>query len=74
LIPHLSLERCGKRYLIRLIFEYAKTAKLLAKKDENGSIKCKFLGSSIDENEAMLSELLELKKRVCKPSIPHLVY
>ena len=34
----------------------------------------KILGSSIDENEKMLDDLLGMKRVTFRPSIPHLVY
>ena len=37
---------------------------------ENG----KLLLSTIDENEEMLKEVLQVKKRAFRPSIPNLVY
>ena len=46
----------------------------MVKKDENGQVTGKFLLCSIDENDKMLDELLQVKKRTFKPSIPHLIY
>ncbi len=47
----------------------------MIKKSEDGSeIAGKILLCSIAENEQMLKELLNVKKKAFKPSIPNLVY
>ena len=49
--------------------------KIAKKQDENITIlDAKILTCSIEENEDFLEKLLNLKKRVYQPSIPHLVY
>jgi len=47
---------------------------MIIKKNESKKITGKILGSSILENSKMLDELLELKTRDYKPSIPNLAY
>ncbi len=54
--------------------KYAEAIKKIIKKDENGNIVGRILLSTIQENKLMLSELLGVKARLFKPSIPHLVY
>ena len=53
---------------------YAAAALKIIKKDVDGNITGKILLSTIDENESLLLELLKVKKRKCRPSIPNLVY
>ena len=48
--------------------QYAEAAKLLLQ-DEG-----KILLSTIDENESMLKELLNVDRQMFRPSIPNLVY
>eukprot|EP01016_Furgasonia_blochmanni_P029624 TRINITY_DN31062_c0_g2_i1.p1 TRINITY_DN31062_c0_g2~~TRINITY_DN31062_c0_g2_i1.p1 ORF type:complete len:184 (-),score=47.57 TRINITY_DN31062_c0_g2_i1:60-563(-) len=54
--------------------KYTEAIKKLVTKDADGNITGKLLLSSILENETMLSELLNVKKREFKPSIPNLIY
>jgi hypothetical protein len=54
--------------------KYAETIKFLSRKSEKGIVTSGILLSSIDENAAMLDELVNVKKRAFRPSIPHLVY
>ena len=48
--------------------KYTEAAKILLKED--GIV----LGSTIDENEEFMGELLGCKKKTFRPSIPNLVY
>mgnify|MGYP001039541332 CR=1 FL=1 len=54
--------------------KYAQTALKIVKKDQEGKVAGKFLGSSIDENAEMLKGLLNVEKRTFRPLIPNLVY
>lgn len=54
--------------------KYSNFVKRISIKDGEGNVAAKILTCSIAENEETLSKLLNLKKRVYQPSIPHLVY
>ena len=57
-------------FITREVWEkYAEAAKYLLQ-DEGGKV----LLSTIDENEAMIKELLGAEKKMFRPSIPNLVY
>ena len=56
-------------FITREVWEkYAAAARLLLKPD--GIV----LGSTIDENEAFMGELLNCQRKAFRPSIPNLVY
>ena len=56
-------------FITREVWEkYAEAAKLLL--EDDGHI----LGSTIDENEAMMKEVVGAERRAFRPSIPNLVY
>lgn len=54
--------------------KYSEAVHFLSQKNEAGSICSKILLCSIDENETLLFDLLKVKKKTFRPSIPHLIY
>ena len=58
-------------FITREVWEkYTEAAKLLLKKEEGTRV----LGSTIDENQAFMKELLGCDRKAFRPSIPNLVY
>ena len=57
-------------FITREVWEKYTTAAKLLLKPEGGRV----LGSTIDENEEFMNELLGCQRRAFRPSIPNLVY